>query len=37
MDDLITVCGTLHLGAIRENGYLTGLYRMDCEKIQPAQ
>ena len=34
MDDLITVCGTFHLTAIRENGYLTGLYKMDYEKIE---
>jgi hypothetical protein len=36
MDDLITVCGTFHLTAIRENGYLTGLYKMDCERIAAA-
>jgi hypothetical protein len=35
MDNTITVYGTLHVGEVRENGYLTGLYKMDCEKVQP--
>lgn len=34
MDDLITVYGTMHVGEYRENGYLTGIYKMDCEKVQ---
>jgi len=34
VDDLITVSGTFHISAIRENGYLTGLYKMDCERIE---
>lgn len=37
MDDLITVYGTLHIAEVRENGYLTGIYRMDCEKIGQAE
>jgi hypothetical protein len=34
MDDLLTVYGTLHVGEVRENGYLTGIYRLDCERVQ---
>jgi hypothetical protein len=34
MDDLITVYGTLHVAEVRENGYLTGIYKMDCERVQ---
>jgi hypothetical protein len=33
MDVLITVYGTLHIDATFEDGYLTGIYKMDCEKI----
>jgi hypothetical protein len=33
MDVPITIFGTLHVGEIRENGYLSGIYQMDCEKI----
>jgi len=29
MDQPITLFGTLHIGEMRENGYLTGIYRMD--------
>jgi hypothetical protein len=36
MDNLTTVYGTLHVGEVRENGYLTGIYRMDCEKVHLA-
>jgi hypothetical protein len=34
MDDLITVYGTLHIAEVRENGYLTGIYKLDCERVQ---
>ena len=34
MDDLITVYGTLHVAEVRENGYLTGIYKLDCERVQ---
>lgn len=34
MDEPITVFGTLHVGEILENGYLSGIYQMDCEKIE---
>lgn len=38
MDEPISVLGTLHVGALRENGYLVGIYSMDGEKlIGPAQ
>jgi hypothetical protein len=33
MDQAITVDGTLHVGAMRENGYLIGIYAMDAEKM----
>jgi hypothetical protein len=33
MDEPITVCGVLHVGELRENGYLTGIYRMDGDKL----
>jgi len=34
MDDLITVYGTLHVKDVWESGYLTGIYKMDCERVQ---
>jgi hypothetical protein len=34
MDDLITVYGTLHIAEVRENGYLTGIYKLDCDRVQ---
>ena len=37
IDDLITVCGTLHIGAVFENSYLTGMYKMDCEDVKEAK
>jgi hypothetical protein len=38
MDRLVTVTGTLHVGEIRENRFLIGIYRMDGEKVElPAQ
>ena len=33
MDEPTTVYGTLHIGAIYGNSYLTGIYKLDCEKI----
>lgn len=38
MDQPVTFFGKLKIGAIRENGYLVGIYAMDGEKIEgPAQ
>ena len=34
MDQPVTLYGTLHIGEMRENGYLTGLYRMDGERLE---
>ena len=33
MDQTITIQGTLHVGAMRENGYLIGIYSLDAEKL----
>lgn len=33
MDQPITVMGRLHVGEVRENGYLTGIYRIDADRI----
>jgi hypothetical protein len=33
MDQPITLLGTLHVGEMRENGYLTGIYRMDGDRM----
>ena len=33
MDQAVTLMGTLHVGEMRENGYLTGIYRMDGERM----
>ena len=33
MDQPLTVLGRLHVGEIREQGYLVGLYRLDAERI----
>jgi hypothetical protein len=33
MDQAVTLYGTLHVGEIRENGYLVGIYCMDGEKM----
>jgi hypothetical protein len=32
----ITFYGTLHVGAMFENGYMTGIYAMDAERMGPA-
>lgn len=38
MDQAITMYGKLHVGEMRENGYLVGIYRMDGERIDgPAE
>jgi hypothetical protein len=33
MDQPISILGTLHVGALRENGYLVGIYQMDGDKL----
>jgi hypothetical protein len=33
MDQAVSIQGTLHVGAMRENGYLVGIYQMDGEKL----
>ena len=33
MDQAVTLYGKLFVGEMRENGYLTGIYRMDGEKM----
>ncbi len=33
MDQPVTVYGKIHIGEIRENGYLVGIYRLDGEKM----
>ncbi|MDB6021569.1 MAG: hypothetical protein JWQ04_1426 [Pedosphaera sp.] len=35
MDQPISILGTLHVGAMRENGYLIGIYQMDGDKLVP--
>ena len=34
MDQAVTLQGTLKVGAIRENGYLVGIYQMDGETME---
>ena len=34
MDQAVTLYGTLKVGAIRENGYLVGIYQLDGEKMK---
>jgi hypothetical protein len=29
----VTVLGTLHVGEIRENGELSGIYKLDCDRM----
>ena len=36
MDQAVTLVGTLKIGAIRENGYLVGIYQMDGERMDGA-
>jgi len=33
MDQPVTVCGTFHVGDVRENGELVGIYRLDAEEL----
>ena len=33
MDQAVTLYGKLHVGEIRENGYLVGIYQLDGEKM----
>jgi hypothetical protein len=33
MDQPITLQGRLHIGEMRENGYLTGIYRLEGERM----
>lgn len=35
MDQAVTLQGTLKVGAMRENGYLVGIYQMDGERVNP--
>ncbi len=34
MDQPVTLCGRLHVGEMRENGYLVGIYAMDGDKME---
>lgn len=34
MDQAVTLYGRLHVGEMRENGYLVGIYRMDGERLE---
>ena len=34
MDQAVTLYGTLKVGAMRENGYLVGIYQMDADTIE---
>ena len=33
MDQPVTMLGMMHVGEMRENGYLVGIYSMDAEKM----
>jgi len=33
MDEPVTIFGKLHVGEMRENGYLVGIYRLDGERL----
>jgi hypothetical protein len=33
MDQAVTLYGTIKVGAMRENGYLVGIYQMDGDKV----
>ncbi len=37
MDQPVTMYGTLHVGEMRENGYLVGIYRFEAEKMELPQ
>src|SRR5687767_7386805 len=34
MDEPVTLLGTLHVGEMRENGYLVGIYSLDGERLE---
>jgi len=34
MDQAVTLSGTIKIGAMRENGYLVGIYQMDGERME---
>jgi hypothetical protein len=34
MDEPITVCGTFHIGDVRENGELLGIYRLEAHRLK---
>jgi len=34
MDQPVTVCGTFHVGEVRENGDLVGIYSLDADKMK---
>lgn len=36
MDQAVTLSGTIKIGAMRENGYLVGIYQMDGERLDGA-
>lgn len=36
MDQAVTMYGTIKIGAMRENGYLVGIYQMDGERMDQA-
>ena len=33
MDQPVTVCGTFHVGEVRENGDLVGVYSLNCDRL----
>ena len=35
MHEPVTVCGTFHVGDVRENGQLLGIYQMDADQVKP--
>ena len=37
MDQPVTLYGTMHIGEMRENGYLTGIYSMDGERMDAVE
>jgi hypothetical protein len=34
MDEPVTVCGIFHVGEVRQNGELLGVYRLDADKVK---
>ena len=37
LDQPLAVCGTFHVGELRENGDLVGIYRLDGEMVRPGK